>query len=209
MSPRGLPIARRLVLAAAFAAALATGGLTGAGCAGGPAAVRTTFLQSVDLIEMTDRMAASLAGAAAITARVGPDGTAAPDTERWVVSMERISNRTNQLIPDGEKWLYVARLRALLATADLSERANLVWVMPPERWTEVATELDDPREPRELRTPPTHQLTGTFLALTTTSGAGRSDTTVCSYQLVDLGTGALVWEGSWEVKRAVSGRTYD
>jgi hypothetical protein len=202
VNPSGSAIVRRLVLATALAAALAAGGLTGAGCAGGPPAVRTTFLQSVDLIEMTDRMAASLAGAPAITGRDAA-------SERWVVSMERISNRTNQLIPDGEKWLYVARLRARLAAADLSREANLVWVMPPERWTEVATELDDPREPRELRTPPTHQLTGTFLALTTTSGAGRSDTTVCSYQLVDLATGELVWEGSWEVKRAVSGRTYD
>lgn len=172
------------------------------GCAGGPPEVRTTFLRAVDLIEMTDRMAASLAGAPAITER-------GPDSDRWVVSMERISNRTNQLIPDGEKWLYVARLRSRLAAADLSNRTNLVWVMPPERWAEVVDELDDPREPLELRTPPTHQLTGTFLALTTTSGAGRSDTTVSSYQLVDLATGELVWEDAWEVKRAVSGRTYD
>jgi len=172
------------------------------GCAGGPPEVRTTFLRAVDLIEMTDRMAASLAGAPAITER-------GSDSDRWVVAMERISNRTNQLITDGEKWLYVARLRSRLAAADLSDRVNLIWVMPPERWAEVVDELDDPREPLELRTAPTHQLTGTFLALTTTSGAGRSDTTVSSYQLVDLATGELVWEDAWEVKRAVSGRTYD
>ena len=195
------PRATRLAAGLLAAGLLATG-LLAAGCAVPPPRVRTSFLQAVDLIEMTDRMAASLAAAPAITGR-------GPDSERWVVSMERISNRTNQLIPDGEKWLYVARLRGRLAASDLTARRNLLWVMPPEQWRAVASELDDPREPLELRTPPTHQLTGAFLALTDTSGAGRSDTTVCSYQLVDLSTGELVWEDAWEVKRAVRGRTYD
>ena len=195
-------IRRRRAMAAAAAATAAVLALAIAGCEMPPPRVQTSFLQAVDLIEMTDRMAASLAAAPAITGRD-------PSSERWVVSMERISNRTNQLIPDGEKWLYVARLRGRLAAAELTARRNLLWVMPPERWREVAAELEDPREPRELRTPPTHQLTGAFLALTNTSGSGRSDTTVCSYQLVDLSTGELVWEDAWEVKRAVRGRTYD
>jgi hypothetical protein len=84
-----------------------------------------------------------------------------------------------------------------------------MWVMPPAQWERVADELDDPREPLALRTPPTHQLTGTFLAQTLTSAAGRSDTYVCSYQLIDLSDGTLVWEDAWEVKRSIAGRTYD
>lgn len=199
---RGRPPARLAAAALAGAAAVLAGGGATSGCASGPPVVRTTFLQSVDLVEMTDRMAASLAEAPAITDRT-------PDSPRWVVSMDRIVNRTNQVIPDGQKWLYVARLRGLLARTDLAREASIMWVMPPAQWSRVAGELDDPREPLELRTPPTHQLTGTFLAQTLTSAAGRSDTYVCSYQLIDLSDGSLVWEDAWEVKRSIAGRTYD
>lgn len=170
------------------------------GCASPPQA-RTTFLNSVDLVSMTDQMAASLARDERITERT-------PQSDRWVFSLDRVVNHTNQIIPDREKWLYLVRLRSLLAQTDVSKAHNIIWVVPPERWTALRGEVE-PDMPPELRERPTHLVTAEFYANTNTSGTGRSDAYFTSFQLLNLESGSIVWEDSWEVKRAVAGRTYD
>jgi hypothetical protein len=169
-------------------------------CASDPPVARTTFLDSVDLIEMTDRMAQSFSLDEDIAGRDG-------DSESWVVSMNRIENHTNQIIPEREKWLYVARLRALLDRSTLSRERNLTWIIPPGRWAMLQDELGP--APATLRLQPTHQLTGEFTALTNTSGQGRSDSYLAEYHLFSLDDGRMIWSDHWEAKRTVSGRTYD
>ena len=171
------------------------------GCGSAPK-TNTTFLRSVDLVDMTDRMAESFTHDDRISRRT-------PEDDPWVISIYRVANHTNQIIPDREKWLYIARLRALLAQSDLAKKRHIIWVIPPERWPMVAEELGVSREPYGLRMNPTHQLTAEFHALTNTSGRGRTDAYVCDYQLLDLNSGQIVWEGAWEVKRAIAGKTYD
>lgn len=175
--------------------------LTLGGC-GGPPKVQTTFLRSVDLIDMTDRMAQSFANDEVIGKRSSTDTP-------WVISIYRVVNNTNQIIPDREKWLYVGRLRAMLAQSDLAKQRSIIWVIPPERWHFVAEELGVSDEPYGLRMKPTHQLTADFGALTNTSGRGRTDAYLCDYQLLDLNSGTIAWEDKWEVKRSVAGKTYD
>ena len=131
---------------------LATGG-----CMSAPI-VRTTFLGSVDLVEMTDRMAESFASDPLFAGRTDAD-------ETWVISVYRVVNHTNQIVPDREKWLYIGRLRAQLAQTDVAERYRLVWVIPPERWSMVAEELGTSQEPFGLRMDPTHLLGAEFHAL--------------------------------------------
>lgn len=167
-----------------------------------PPQVRTTFLNSVDLVAMTDQMAESFVQDEVIAERT-------PQLEPWVISIDRIRNHTNQIIPDREKWLFVNRLRALLMQSDVSQQRNLIWIMPPERWQMIAEEMQYPDEPFGIRMNPTHLLTATFDALTVTSGRGRSDTYLAAYELVDLQTGRVQWQDKFEVKRAISGRTYD
>jgi hypothetical protein len=174
------------------------------GCAAPPRTgeANTTFLRSVDLIEMTDTMAQSFIQDDVIGKRM-------PTDEPWVISMYRMANHTNQIIPDREKWLYLARLRALLAQSDIAKQRSIIWIIPPERWHIVAEELGVSEEPYGLRMNPTHQLTAEFHALTNTSGQGRTDAYFCDYQLLDLQSGQIIWEDKWEVKRAISGKTYD
>ena len=160
--------------------------------------VRTTFLGSVDLVDMTDRMAASFAGDPVI-------GRRTEASETWVVSIDRVVNHTNQIIPGREKWLYTTRMRAKLAESNIARRRNIVWVVPPERWPAAAGELESKH--RRLR--PTHLLAAEFQTLTRTSAAGRSDTYVCAFQLTDIEDGRLVWEDLWEVKYAVQGLTWN
>jgi hypothetical protein len=171
-----------------------------ASCAMSAPEARTTFLDSVDLIDMTDRMSQSFARNADIAARDS-------SSDRWIISIHRIENHTNEIIPEREKWLYVARLRALLDQSRLASERNIVWIIPPERWELLKAELGP--APASLRLAPTHELAGEFTALTTTSGSGRSDSYLAEYHLVDLGSGRLVWSDHWEVKRAIEGRTYD
>lgn len=163
---------------------------------------RTTFLNSADLVNMTDQMAASFAHDPVISSRSGED-------EPWVISIYRVVNHTNQIMPERERWMYIGRLRALLAQTDVAEQRNLVWIVPPERWPLIAEELGVSHEPYGLRMKPTHQLTAEFYTLTHTSAAGRSDAYMCSFQLLDLRSGAIAWEDSWEVKRAMPGLTFD
>ena len=183
----------------AFGAVVPCAILLLAGCGGAPKA-RTTFLNSVDLIEMTDRMAESFAADELMHER-------SPQSHQWIVSIDRMHNLTNQVIPEREKWLYIARLRAVLQQSDIARDRNIIWVIPPERWPMVQEELGD--APYELRRTPTHEMTAEFGALTNTSGKGRSDAYLCEYQLVDIAEGRIVWSDKWEVKRSVSGKTYD
>lgn len=174
--------------------------ITGLGGCGTPPRAHTTFLRSVDLVSMTDEMSMSFAQDDRLQTRSAAD-------DRWVISIDRIVNHTNQIIPTREKWLYIARLRAQLAQSRIADDKAIVWVIPPERWADVADELG--QAPDALRMTPTHVLTGTFEALTSTSGRGRTDTVVCAYSLNDLRTGQIIWEDHWEVKRRASGITYD
>ena len=168
------------------------------GCS--PPATRTTFLESVDLVDMTDRMAESFAGDPVISRRT-------PASGRWVISIDQVANRTYQLMPSREKWLYTTRMRALLAESGFAGGRNIVWVIPPEGWPAAPLELR--AEDRDPRLAPTHLLSAEFQTLTNTSAAGRSDMYVCAFQLTELDNGRLVWEDLWEVKYASRGLTWD
>ncbi len=176
--------------------------LLSAGGCGGPPKVKTTFLRGVDLVDMTDQMAQSFARSDTI-------GPRRSNAEPWVISLYRVVNHTNQVIPENEKWLYLARLRSQLAASDVARQRNLLWVIPPERWAIVAEEHPDRPEPYGLRLNPTHLLTAEFRALTQTSARGRSDAYHCAFELLDIESGIIVWEDHWEVKRALSGQTWD
>lgn len=171
------------------------------GC-GGPPRANTPFLTSVDLVHMTDRMSESFADDEIINKRT-------QDHEPWVISIYRVVNHTNQIIRENERWLYIGRLRSRLSQAGFSEDKSLIWIVPPEQWPRIATELGGAQEPPELRMTPTHLLTAEFHALTQTGPGGRSDTYHCAYELLDLNTGEVIWQDAWEVKRAVAGLTFD
>lgn len=158
-----------------------------AGC-GGPRA-NTTRLTAVDLVAMTDRMAASLVRASALADR---DAASQP----WRIAADRVRNNTNDIIPEREKQLFLARLRALLNETDTLRRRNITFVREAE--------LSGPR-----RASPTHALTATFHAITHADRQRRSDFYLCAFQLVDLRDESVVWEDRYEVKRSVARSRFD
>ncbi len=161
------------------------------GCS--PPQVNTTRLGAVDLVAMTDQMAASLVNQPEIAAR-------SADAEPWVVTIYRVINRTNDYLPEGERWAFVARLRAALARSNALAQRNIRWVLPAGR---------EPAERGGTRATPTHALTATFSSLTIADRNIRSDTYVCAYQLTDLRNDQVIWEDRYEVKYVVERTKFD
>ncbi len=155
--------------------------------------VNTTRLGSVDLVAMTDRMAVSLINQPQVAQRT-------PESQPWIVTIDRVVNKTNDYLPESERWAFVARLRALLTANQTLARRNIRFVVPAQQ-----------DQPDELinRATPTHALTATFHALTVADRRIRSDAYLCAYQLMDLRTDRVVWEDRYEVKYAVKRNKFD
>ncbi len=167
------------------------------GC-GGPRLHDTTMLTSVDVVEMTDQMVASLAASGLMEGRT-------EDSPPMVITMDRVANRTEHIMSPGERWGVINRLRALLMQTDLRSERHLIFVMPTQAWE--ALEVVDQAPPHRLK--PTHALRATFRSDTQSSIRARTDAYLCAFQMLDLGDGALVWEDAFEVKYTVSRNRFD
>lgn len=176
---------------------LLTGVAAVAACS--PAKTDNTRLQSADMVRMTQRMAISLSASDALASRDA-------DSPLWTLTLDRVSNYTNDIIPAREKWAYMNRVRALLGESTVLQQRNLQFVLS-RPW---ADELEDRHaEAVELRQTPTHALAATFFSLTQYSHAARIDAYLCAFQLIDLSDDRVLWEDSWEVKRGVLRNPFD
>src|SRR5262245_19703048 len=90
------------------------------GCASAVQAGTNTALAGVDLVEMTDRMADSIAGDADVRAAISKDGALR------VICQPVENEMTAEVLPRGQAEAFVARVRTLL-----SKRAggDFVWIM--------------------------------------------------------------------------------
>jgi PBP1b-binding outer membrane lipoprotein LpoB len=150
----------------------------------------TTRLTSTDLVTMTDEMTSSLLRDEVI-------GQRTPDSERWVISIDRVRNLTEHPMTMQERWATMARLRARMAQTDFARQRNIAWILPPDLWQQYGADTYNPRAQRQL---PSHSLHATFYSDTVTSLAGRSDAYLCLFTLTDLASGQIVWEDRFEVK---------
>lgn len=161
--------------------------------------MESTFLSSHDLVVMTDKMAASITAdpqIAAITAR-GP----------MVIVLTHLQNKTDQIIPGGEGDVFLHRVRVLL-TGEPALRRRFVFVLnrttfknlqAQQGWSTVALGPDVRREN------PRYALRAIFYSDTKVAYQYRSDYYLCTYLLTNLHTGQIIWENSYEVKKAVHG----
>lgn len=178
---------------------LCVAALSLSGC-GAPPRINTTALTPADIVNMTDQMAAGLAASPVIASR-------GPDSEPWVFTLDQVTNRTEQLMDEGERWGTMVRFRAQLAQTMLARERNIRFVLPASQWQRYAT--DEFAAAPEARLIPTHALRAEFRSDTTSSVAGRSDFYLCAFQLLDLRDGSLVWEDAYEVKYTVERNRLD
>lgn len=160
------------------------------GCAANSAPiVQTTLLSSVDLQRMTDEMAASL-----IAADLGSD------LSEMVIVTDRVVNRTNHIMEQGEKELFLVNLRQhLMASKALSDRGAR-FVARPDELTPYTGAVP---EGAGAEVGPSHALTATFRTLTNVDRFVREDAYVAAFQLTELQTSRIVWEDAYRVRYAV------
>ena len=170
-----------------------------AGCTG-PAInphAHSTFLNSRDLVNMTDRMAASIAS----------DPIIAQITMRhpMVIVLTPLKNDTNELIPRDQGDTFLHRVRVLL-TAQQSLRRRFEFVLNPATFNRL--QKQEQISPAQLGPPagrvlPQYALQATFYADTKVEPKYRSDYYLCTFFLNNIHSGHIIWEGSYETKKAI------
>lgn len=182
----------RLALLALLAPALASA----AGCASAVAVGQNTALDAMNLEEMTDQMAASIARDEEVQAAVEREGS-------LKIVIQPVENRmTGEILPRGQAEAFTARVRALL-----SEHApdKYTWIMNKETFYRLrGTELDAALGPAPEAINPRYALWGHFYTLTDESSKHRSSAYLCVFELTDLDRRNILWRDSYQVKKTVS-----
>ena len=180
----------------AFFVLTATCQLTGCG---GPAIsthAYNTFLDSNDLVRMTDQMAAAIVSDP-IIARITEQGP-------MIIVLTPLKNNTSQIIPTDKGDIFLHRLRALL-TGQPSLRNRFVFVLNRAAYQRLLSETTIPSNelgPREDQLAPQYALQAAFYSDTHVTSNYRSDYYLCTFFLTNITSGQIVWEGSYETKKA-------
>ena len=178
------------LLAAAFSLLLS---LSSAGCASAVQAGTNTALDGVDLVQMSDLMAASI--------MADPDVQAAMEKGGPLkVVVQTVQNEmTAEVLPPGQAEAFTARVRSLLSQ---QARNRFTWVMNRDAFYRLrGKELDVDLGPAPEAVSPEYALEAKFNSLINDSKSGRSSYYLCVYQLTNLQTRAVLWTDKYEVKK--------
>ena len=168
------------------------------GCASAVAAGHNTALDSVDLVRMTDDMAARIVA--------DPEVQSGLARGAMKVVVQPVENRMEaEILPRGPAEAFTARVRTLLAKHAPNQ---FVWVMNRDAYYRLrGRELEGVElGPAPEAVNPDYALTATFSSLTSEDPRRRSAYYLCVYELTDLSLRNVLWTGSYEVKKlAVKG----
>ena len=170
------------------------------GCASATQAGFNTALDSVDLQQMTDRMAVSILDDDRVRGAMARDG-------KLKVVVQPVENRmTAEVLPRGPAEAFTARVRMLLSRY-APER--FTWVMNRDAFYRLrARELIEPDlrgvdlGPAPGAIDPEYALTAIFSSLTDETRKGRQSYYLCVFELTDLQDRTVLWTGSYEVQKS-------
>jgi hypothetical protein len=168
------------------------------GCTSAVASGTNTALDSLDLQQMTDQMAAGIMADPDVQAAIGAEGTLR-------VVVQPVENRmTGEILPRGEAEAFIARIRSLLAK---QAPQQFTWVINRETFYRLrATELEGQLGPSPDAVNPRYALWAQFFSLTKEDSDRRTSSYLCVYQLTDLDRRTTLWTDKYEVKKvAVKG----
>jgi hypothetical protein len=159
---------------------------------------KTTFLDSNDMLTMTNRMAQSIVA----DARVQAAWTAGP----LKIVIMPVVNQTNEIIPAGQGELFVARLQGLLAQQP-ALKDKFVWILNRADYERLrATEFGPQLGPSEAEIQPEYALWAEFHAATDAKKNKRSDLYLCQYKLTKIAgdqTRATIWVGEYQTSKSM------
>ncbi len=168
------------------------------GCASAVEAGHNTALDSTDLVQMTDDMAAKIMSDPDVRAAIAREG-------KLKVVVEPVQNMmTAEVLPRGPAEAFTARLRTLLSRHAPEQFA---WIMNRDayyrlRKQELAMDLGPPPGAMD----PEYALVARFSSLADESSQHRSSYYLCLYELSNLRDRSVLWTGRYEVKKtAVKG----
>lgn len=171
-----------------------------AGCtvATAVSAGHNTALDSVDLVDMTDQMSRSIAGAPQIHDAISKKGS-------LTIVVQPVENQlTGEVLPIGQAEAFTGRVRSLL-----SKHApdKFTWVMNRDAFYRLRQrELDFDLGPSPDKIQPEYALVARFQSLTYESSKRRTAAYLCVYQLTSIKDGTVLWTDRYEVKKtAVKG----
>ena len=187
--------ASRLVGVAVVVALLGAAGCASTGAVG---AGRNTALDAVDLVAMTDDMAAQIVADPEVRRAIADEG-------KLKVVVQPVENlMVGEVLPRGPAEAYTARVRNLLAKA---APGDFTWIMNRDAFYRLrGQELGLDLGPAPEAIDPRFALQARFSSLTDESSKRRSSYYLCVYELLDLETRNVLWAGTYEVrKQAVKG----
>jgi hypothetical protein len=170
-----------------------------ASCKNAVDAGHNTALDSVDLVKMTDDMAARIA--------TDPDVIRAYDEHGPLkIVVQPVENQmTAEVLPRGPAEAFTARVRTLLAR---HAPQRFTWVMNRDAFYRLRNSelegVDLGPDPSAVN--PEYALTAKFESLTKEDPKRRSVYYLCIYELTNLNDRTVLWNGAYEVKKvAVKG----
>jgi hypothetical protein len=182
-------MAKRVLLAILLACLCARLG----GCGSAVSSGSNTALDSVDLVRMTDDMAASIDASPTVNAAILKSGP-------LTVVIQPVENQlTGEVLPQGPAEAFTARVRALLSQHSPDK---YTWIMNQAEFVDLRQQsLGRDLGPSPDKINAQYALTATFSSLTQEDAQRRSEYYLCAYELTNLQTGALLWSGKYEVKK--------
>jgi hypothetical protein len=172
---------------------------TAFGCGSAVTHGHNTALDSVDLITMTDDMAAKIVADPDVQGAIAREG-------KLKVVVQPVENQmVGEVLPRGPAEAFTARVRTLLARAAPDK---FTWIMNRDAFYHLrGKELEGvDLGPSPEAIDPRYALQARFSSLTSEDAKLRSSYYLCVYELLDLQSRGVLWSGSYEVKKtAVKG----
>jgi hypothetical protein len=177
-----------------FSIGLVVFALFAVGCSNAVQSGHNTALDSVDLVKMTDDMAAKIIADPQVEDAISANG-------KLRVVVEPVENdMTAEILPRGPADAFTARVRTLLAN---HAPDKFTWIMNRDAFYHLRDrELEGvDLGPTPGAVDPQYALTAKFSSLTDENSHGRSSYYLCVYELTDLAHRDVLWTGSYEVKK--------
>ena len=155
-----------------------------------------TALDSVNLVQMTDQMAASIAADPRVQEAIRTGGPLK------VVVQPAENHMTAEVLPPGQAEAFVTRVRSLLSHHAPDQ---YVWVMNRDTFYRMrGLEREDVLGPAPEAVNPQYALWAQFYSLTDESSKHRSSAYLCAFELTDLDRRTTLWRDSYQVKKSAN-----
>jgi len=173
--------------------------LISVGCTSTP---RSTSFTQDDIDTMAIEMGESLRASDFLKER-------SPNSEPVVIALARVQNLTRNIVPRGQQWFIVEKLKDNSALQEIGRDHGVSFVIPAENLRIMLESGEMEYENAFSGRRPTHRLDGTLRSARVDSGLDQTEAYLCEFRLMDLSSGEESWTDSFNFKRVKRGQQYD